>query len=65
MVAINEGTAVRSAHLPDLFAKKTLDNQLPDLGMQLLDLALAIRAPSLGPLLNAFAACSSSCFFQA
>ncbi len=42
MLAIDEHLAIRGAHLPDLLAKKIpFHRQLPDLGVQLLDLALA------------------------
>ncbi len=43
VVAVEPGTAVRSAHLPDLPAKIPLHRELPDFGVQLLDLALPLR----------------------
>jgi hypothetical protein len=61
-----QGSAARSAHLPDLLAKKSFHNQLADLRMQLLDLMLAefLGIPP-NPRVKRRAAGSSSCFFQA
>jgi hypothetical protein len=41
--AIEHGCAIRSAHLPDLFARIAFHGQLSDLGVQLLDRALPFR----------------------
>jgi hypothetical protein len=66
--AIEQFAAVRNAHLPDLRAKKIPPHrQLPDLGVQLLDLARSCASSNSRPTLalEARAAYSRSCFFQA
>jgi hypothetical protein len=44
---VEPGSAIRSAHLPDLPAKNPVHNSLPNLGVQPLDLALLARVARL------------------